>query len=44
LTSTVRELQAIASVDGDALPVAPGPITAKLAAAFTDLRNREIDP
>jgi branched-chain amino acid aminotransferase len=44
VTSTVRELQPIASVDGDALPVAPGPVTEKLSAAFTDLTNREIDP
>jgi branched-chain amino acid aminotransferase len=44
VTSTVRELQPIASVDGNALPVAPGPITTRLAAAFTDLTNREVDP
>jgi branched-chain amino acid aminotransferase len=44
VTSTVRELQPIASVDGEALPIAPGPVTEKLAAAFTDLTNREIDP
>jgi branched-chain amino acid aminotransferase len=44
VTSTVRELQPIATVDGAALPVAPGPITARLAAAFTDLTNREVDP
>jgi branched-chain amino acid aminotransferase len=44
VTSTVRELQPIGSVDGAALPAAPGPITARLAAAFTDLTNREVDP
>jgi len=44
VTSTVRELQPIASVDGTALPVAPGPITKQLAAAFTDLTNRDVDP
>ncbi len=44
VTSTVRELQPIASVDGAALPAAPGPITARLAAAFTDLTNRDLDP
>jgi branched-chain amino acid aminotransferase len=44
VTSTVRELQPIGSVDGAALPAAPGPITAQLAAAFTDLTNRDLDP
>jgi len=44
VTSTVRELQPIASVDGTALPVAPGPITKQLAAAFTDVTNRAVDP
>ena len=44
VTSTVRELQPIGSVDGGALPAAPGPITAQLAAAFTDLTNRDLDP
>ena len=44
VTSTVRELQPIALVDGDALPVAPGPITVRLATAFTELTNREVDP
>jgi branched-chain amino acid aminotransferase len=44
VTSTVRELQPIASVDGVALPAAPGPATKRLAAAFTDLTNREMDP
>jgi branched-chain amino acid aminotransferase len=43
VTSTVRELQPISAVDGVALP-APGPITEKLAAAFTDLTRREVDP
>jgi branched-chain amino acid aminotransferase len=44
VTSTVRELQPIATVDGTTLSVAPGPVTEKLAAAFTALTNREIDP
>jgi branched-chain amino acid aminotransferase len=44
VTSTVRELQPIASVDGVALASAPGPITEQLAAAFTDLTTREVDP
>ncbi len=44
LSSTTREVQAIASVDGVALPIAPGPVTARLAAAFTDLVARDLDP
>ena len=34
LTSSTREVQAIAAVDGRALPVAPGPITQQLRDAF----------
>ena len=44
LTSTTREVQAIAHVDGVALPTAPGPMTSRLAAAFTDLVARNVDP
>ncbi|MET0421155.1 MAG: aminotransferase class IV [Acidimicrobiia bacterium] len=44
LTSTVREVQPIAHVDGRALPSAPGPIAARLAAAFDDLVARTKDP
>jgi branched-chain amino acid aminotransferase len=44
VTSTVRELQPIARVDGTPLPAAPGPITERLAAAFTELTCREMDP
>jgi len=44
LSSTTREVQAIAHVDGVALPVAPGPVTARLRAAFTDLVARDLDP
>jgi branched-chain amino acid aminotransferase len=43
VTSTVRELQPISSVDGVAL-AAPGPLTEKLTAAFSDLRRRAVDP
>ena len=43
-SSTTREVQPIARVDGVALPAAPGPITARLAAAFTDLVARDLDP
>ncbi len=44
LTSTVREVQAIDSVDGRAFRPAPGPVTRDLAAAFTALVAREQDP
>ena len=44
LTSTVREVQPIAAVDGRALPVAPGPVTSTLAEAFTALVARDLDP
>jgi len=37
LTSSTREVQGIASVDGVALPVAPGPITLRLRDAFRAL-------
>jgi hypothetical protein len=37
-------VQPIATVDGDALPAAPGPVTEKLAAAFKDLVGRDLDP
>ncbi|MEP6622803.1 MAG: aminotransferase class IV [Acidimicrobiia bacterium] len=44
LSSTTREVQAIATVDGRALPVAPGPVTTRLADAFRALVARDIDP
>ena len=44
LTSTTREVQSIAHVDGIALPAAPGPVTSRLAAAFTDLVARDLNP
>jgi len=44
LTSTIREVQPIAHVDGAALTAAPGPIAAELAAAFTALVARTSDP
>ncbi|MBI2168749.1 MAG: aminotransferase class IV family protein [Actinobacteria bacterium] len=44
LTSTLRNLQAIAHVDGQAIPAAPGPITEKLAAAFDALVDADLDP
>jgi branched-chain amino acid aminotransferase len=44
LSSTVREVQPIATVDGSPLAVAPGPLTKALAAAFDELRRRDLDP
>ena len=44
LSSTTREVQAIARVDGVALRAAPGPLTEKLARAFRDLVARDLDP
>jgi branched-chain amino acid aminotransferase len=44
VTSTVREVQPVTSVDGHDLPAAPGPITTRLATAFTDLTKRDLDP
>lgn len=37
LTSSTREVQAIAAVDGVPLPAAPGPVTVRIAAAFSAL-------
>lgn len=44
LTSSTREVQAIAHVDGTALGAAPGPLTEAAARAFADLRSRDLDP
>jgi len=44
LTSSTRDVQAIASVDGTALAVAPGPLTNAAADAFRELRERDADP
>ena len=44
LTSTVREVQAIAHVDGSALPAAPGPVTRALTEAFAHLVATTADP
>ena len=44
LTSTTREVQPIAAVGESALPAVPGPVTSALAAAFTDLVARDLDP
>jgi branched-chain amino acid aminotransferase len=44
VSSTVREVQPIATVDGVALPAAPGPTTTRLAEAFSALTKRDLDP
>jgi branched-chain amino acid aminotransferase len=44
LTSTTREVQPIGTVDGRALPAAPGPLTEAAAAAFKSVVSRSIDP
>ncbi len=44
LSSTTREVQAIARVDGQKLPAAPGPVTTRLGDAFTALVARDPDP
>jgi branched-chain amino acid aminotransferase len=44
LTSSTREVQPISGVDGVTLSDAPGPVAARLAAAFTDLIGRDSDP
>ena len=44
LTSSTREVQPIASVDGSPLRAAPGPTTARLAAAFSELVAGNPDP
>jgi branched-chain amino acid aminotransferase len=42
LASTTRELQAVASIDGVALPEAPGPRTREAQEAFAAARDREL--
>lgn len=44
LSSTTREVQAIARVDGQLLPAVCGPVTSRLATAFTELVGRDLDP
>ncbi len=44
LTSTLREVQPIGSVDGNPLPVAPGTVTSKLQAGFHKLTETTADP
>ncbi len=44
LTSSLRDVQPIATVDGVALPSAPGPVTKAVMTAFADLLARDLDP
>ena len=44
LTSSTREVQPIAAVDGTVLPAAPGPLTASIATHFADLVATTPDP
>lgn len=44
LSSTTREVQPITTVGGRSLPAAPGPVSRRLAAAFSDLVARDLDP
>jgi branched-chain amino acid aminotransferase len=44
LTSSTRDVQPIRTVDGQALPSCPGPLTAAAAAAFRSLLARDLDP
>lgn len=44
LTSTTREVQPIAEVDGTKLPAAPGPLATAAQAAFTRLLQTTLDP
>ena len=42
LASTSREIQGVSAVDGDPLPVAPGPVTEQAQAAFAAVLEREL--
>lgn len=44
LTSTSRDVHPIATVDGRRLPTAPGPLTRKAMATFTDIVAASTDP
>ena len=44
VSSSTREVQPIAHIDGRPLPKAPGPLTSAAAEAFSELVAREIDP
>ncbi len=42
LASTTREIQAVAAIDGTALPAAPGPRTSEAKEAFAETLGREL--
>jgi branched-chain amino acid aminotransferase len=44
ISSSTREIQAISRVDGNPLPVAPGPVTTLLADAFRRMVAEDLDP
>jgi branched-chain amino acid aminotransferase len=44
VSSSTREVQAISAVDGNPLPVAPGPVTTLLADAFRRMVADDLDP
>ena len=44
LTSTLRDVQPVSEADGHLLQNAPGPVTARLARAFAELRITMVDP
>jgi branched-chain amino acid aminotransferase len=44
LSSSTREVQPIAAINGRPLAAAPGPLTKAAADAFRDLVERELDP
>ncbi len=44
LTSTLRGVQPVATIDGAPLAACPGPVTARAAAAFAALLADEVDP
>ena len=44
LSSTTREVQPIAQVDGTALPAAPGLVATRLLASYQALVARDLDP
>jgi branched-chain amino acid aminotransferase len=44
ITSSTRDIQPVAVVDGMVLPAAPGPLTIQAMEAFADLKRRTLDP
>jgi branched-chain amino acid aminotransferase len=44
LTSSIRDVQGIATIDGRPLRSAPGPLTLAASAAFAELMARDLDP